>query len=52
MAGVEQMKNPFVTCEITFGQFVCELVCGVNVSNLKFRFKIDPVNQPIQINFR
>ena len=35
MADVEQMKKiiPFVTCEITFGQNVCELMFGINVSN-------------------
>ena len=34
MADVEQMKKmiPFVTCEITFGQNICELMFGVNVS--------------------
>ena len=33
MADVEQMKKivPFVTCEITFGHNVCELMFGVNV---------------------
>ena len=36
MADVEQMKKiiPFVTCEITFGQNVSELMSGVNVPNL------------------
>ena len=36
MADVEQMKKivPFVTCEITYGQYVCEFVFGINVSNL------------------
>ena len=52
MADVEQMKKiiPFVTCEITFGQNVCELMLGVSVSNLNFRIKINPVKQPIQSN--
>ena len=33
MADIEQTQKmiPFVTCEITFGQYVCELVLGVNV---------------------
>ena len=50
MADVGQMKKivPFVTCEITFGQYVCELVFGVNVSNLNFRIKINSVKQPNQ----
>ena len=36
MTDVEQMKKivPFATCEITFGQYVCELMFGVNVANL------------------
>ena len=35
---VEQMNKivPFVTCEITFGQNVCELMFGISVSNLDF----------------
>ena len=52
MADVEQMKKivPFVTCEISFGQIVCELMSGVNVSNLNFRIEINSVKQPIQRN--
>ena len=52
MADVEPMKKivPFVTCEITFGQNVCESVFGINVSNLNFRIKIHPVKQPVQSN--
>ena len=52
MADVEQMKKivPFVTCEITFGQNVCELLLGINVSNSNLRIKISPVKQPIQSN--
>ena len=59
MADVEQIKKivPVVTCEITFGQNVCELmlvsmyrIFGVNVSNLNFKIKINPVKQPIQSN--
>ena len=36
MADVEQMKKiiQFVTCEITFGQNVCELMIGVRSWNL------------------
>ena len=32
MADVEPMKKivPFVTCEITFGQHVCELTFGID----------------------
>ena len=36
MAYVEQMKKivPFITCEITFGQYVCELMFGVDIPYL------------------
>ena len=39
MTDVEQMKKivPFVTCEITFGQNVCELMFVVNVPDLNLR---------------
>ena len=52
MTDVEQIKKivSFVTCEITFRQYVCELMYGINVSNLNFRIKINPVKQPIQSN--
>ena len=42
MADVEQMRKiiPFATCEITFGQIVCELMFGINVSNLNCVSKI------------
>ena len=42
MADIEQMKKniPFVTCEITFGQYVCELAFGVNVTDLFFGSKL------------
>ena len=52
IADVEQMKKiiPFVTCEITFGQSVCELKLGINVSILNCRIKINPLKQPIQSN--
>ena len=49
MADVEQMKKmvPIVTCEIAFGQHVCALMSGIDLSNLNFRIKINPVKQPI-----
>ena len=36
MADVEQMNKigPFVTCEIPFGQNVCEMMFGVDVPDL------------------
>ena len=41
MANVKQMEKivPLITCEITFGQHVCELMFGVDVPNLNF---VDP----------
>ena len=52
MAGIEQMKKnvPLITCEIPFSQHVCELVFGVNVTDLNVWVQIYPVNQPIQSN--
>ena len=52
MPNVEQMKEivPLITCEITFGQNVCDFKFGVNVSNLNLKLKINPVKQPIQSN--
>ena len=42
MADVEQMKKivPLVTCEITFGQYVCELMFGADVPNLNLGSKL------------
>ena len=36
MANVEQTQEmvPLITCEISLGQYVCELVLGVNVFDL------------------
>ena len=52
MADVEQMKKivPFVTCEISFRQYDCNLVFGVNVPGLNYRIEIRTVKQPIQRN--
>ena len=38
MASVKQTLKmiPFITCEISLGQYVCELVSGVNVFDLDF----------------
>ena len=38
MANVKQTQKmiPFITCEISLGQHVCELVFGVNVFDLDF----------------
>ena len=42
MANIEQMKKiiPLITREITFGQDVCDLVLGVNVTDFDFWFKL------------
>ena len=38
MADIEQLKKivPLITCEVSFCQNVCELVFGVNVTDLDF----------------
>ena len=36
-----QKMIPFITCEISLGQYVCELVFGVNVFDLDFRVQIE-----------
>ena len=38
LANIEQMKKiiPLITREIPFGQYVCVLVFGVNVTDLDF----------------
>ena len=45
MANVEEMKKivPLITCGVPFGQHVCELVFGVNVTDLNFEVQINPV---------
>ena len=52
MANVKQAKKmiPFVTCKNTLGQYVCELVFGVNVFDLDLRFQVDSIKQPIKSN--
>ena len=52
MADVEQVKKivPFVTCEIAFGQNLCDLMFGVEVPDLNFRILLNPFKQPIQSN--
>ena len=52
MANIEQMKKiiPLITREIPFVQDVCELVFGVNVTDLDLGVQVDPVKQPIQRN--
>ena len=52
MANVKptQKTIPFITCEISLGQYVCELVCGVGVFDLDFGVQIDSIEQPIKSN--
>ena len=52
MANIEQLKKiiPLITREIPFGQYVCELVFGVDVTDLNVWVQIDNVKQPIQSN--
>ena len=40
----------FITCEITFGQHVRELIFGVNIFDLDPGFQIGSVEQPIKGN--
>ena len=41
---------PFITCEITLCQDVCELVFSVDVFDLDFGVQIDSTKQPIKSN--
>ena len=52
MPNVKQTQKmiPFITCEISLGQYVCELVFGVNVFDLDFWVQIDSIEQPIKSN--
>ena len=50
MAAVGLIKKivPFVTCEITIGQNVCESMFGVNAPDLNLGIQISSVKQPIR----
>ena len=52
MANVQQTQKmiPLITCEVSLGQYVCELVYGVNVFDLDFRVQIDSIESPIKSN--
>ena len=52
MADVDQTQKmiPFMTCEISLCQYVCELVLGVNAFDLDLGVRIDSVKQPIKSN--
>ena len=50
MANVKQTQKmiPFITCEISLSQNVCELVFGVKVFDLDLGVQIDSIKQPIK----
>ena len=52
MSDVEQTPKmiPFITCEISLGQYVCELVFGVNVFDMDLGVQIASLKQPIKSN--
>ena len=52
MDNIEQAQQmiPFITCEISFGQDVSELVFGVDVFDLDVGVQIDSIEQPSKRN--
>ena len=52
MVNVEQTQKiiPFITCEISLRECVCELVFGVNACDLDFGVQIDLIEQTIKSN--
>ena len=52
MADVEKTQKmiPFIMCEISLGQCVCELVLGVHEFDLDLGVQIDSIKQPIKSN--
>ena len=52
MANIEQAQQmiPLITCEISFGQNVSEMVFGVDVFDLDFGVQINSIEQPIKSN--
>ena len=43
-----QKMIPFITCEMSLCQYVCELAFGVNTFELDFRVQVASVKQPIK----
>ena len=41
MLNKQQKMIPFITCEVSLGQYVCELFFGVNVFDLDLGVQID-----------
>ena len=52
MADVEQTKKviPLITCEISLGQYVCDLILSVSVFDLDLGIQIDSIKQRIKSN--
>ena len=52
MAYIEQTTKmvPFITCEISLCQYVCDLVFGVNIFNSNLGIKINSIKEPIKSN--
>ena len=52
MAEIEQAQQmiPLITCEISFGLNVSELVIGVDVLDLDFGVQVNSIEQPIKRN--
>ena len=52
MADVKQMKKivPLIACEISFCQYLCKLVFGVDILDLILVVQINSVKQPIKSN--
>ena len=52
MADVEQTQKmiPFIICEISLRQYVCELIFGVDVFDLDLGVQIDSIKQSIKSN--
>ena len=52
MDNVERTQKmiPFVTCEISLGQYVCDLVVGVNVFDLDLWVQVDLIQKLIKSN--
>ena len=52
MTDVEQtqMMIPFITCEISLDQYVCDLFFGVSVFDLDLGVQIDSTKQPVKSN--
>ena len=52
MADIEQAQQmiPLITCEISFGQNVSELIFGVETLDLYFGVQVNSIEQPIKRN--